>query len=69
MMLLTPLAMMRCLPLMSRGYIMCEARIIAEGSIICPTGQTSFKNPSFASAKEGFLLVESSGLEPLTFRV
>ena len=27
------------------GHIMCEAHIIAEGSIICPTGQTSFKDP------------------------
>ena len=37
-----------------QAHIMREAHIIAAGNIICPTGQTSFKNASFGRQKMRF---------------
>jgi hypothetical protein len=44
MILLALLAMMQCLPSCAEGTHHQRGDIIAEGSIICPTGQTTFKN-------------------------
>jgi len=43
MMLLALLAMMRCLPTCAAGTHHQRSDIIAEGSIICLSGQTSLK--------------------------
>ena len=43
---------------------MCEAHIIAESSIICPTGQTSFKKRQNSAEFCRFLLEQVKGIEP-----
>ena len=46
--------MMRCLPSRAEGTHHERSDIIAEGNIICPTGQTSFKKTSFVGRQKTF---------------
>ena len=47
-------AMMRCLPSCAEGTHHSRSNIIAAGSIICPTGQTSFKKTPFVGRQKTF---------------
>ncbi len=66
MMQIAARSMMRCLPSCAAGTHHQRSGIMCAARIICPAGQTSFKNALLSEDKRALLMVIHRGFEPRT---